>query len=399
MRRALIQAASVLLAGSAALAPGAKEPAEGTTTCPKLSAEQCPAVLLVERVGKARRLDVGYFKNGKFVRKKILTTAQVEAAQLAPAVFLLNPNRYSRRKAHVVDLARGRMKRIGSGHLQLLGTSPKLRKALLMRHDRRKDARKTDFEFFELDFASFALTRRGKFGGSQLAPDGWRPRSARASPDLHRVAYITGGNNRYALTVLDLKSGSTTKAANGLSVEVPAISSYLPQPVFTWIDDHRVLFQDIKIERDPNKPRLIMGGDEEHRLKIVDVRTRKVVPLLTKKLPLLLDGGSLDTHPLTRTIIYRGEYEVVLAKKQLRKLKRPVPKESRPCLSPSGKSFAYRLRGPITPANRTPLCRTFVKTPAVKQPVKISEGLGQSSLPVGWVEEVKQTTSRPKPGH
>ena len=91
--------------------------------------------------------------------------------------------------------------------------------------------------------------------------------------------------------------------------------------------------------------------------------------------------------------------QIDIPQKQLRKLKLPVPKECRPCLSPSGKSFAYRLRTPITDADRTPLCRTFVKTPAVKQPAKISEGLGRSSVPVGWVEEVKQTTSRPKPGH
>jgi hypothetical protein len=243
-----------------------------------------------------------------------------------------------------------------------------------------------------------------KFGG--IGP------GMRLSPDFKYIVYASRQGKRhherwsqYTLRLLDLPTMEVDDLDSSVSVGISVASSFgCGKPAFEWISNDEILYQRI-VPDEPNTT-AVLRHDALHIFKKANVKTREIVELFRKDLPLTLDGGSLHSNCLNGDLIYNNEWVLNPEKQTLTPKELPFStvkdystKETRvlfgskvlysggencisTCVSSSRRNFAYSLR----PRRETLNVEVYAKVESVSEPLKIAEGPYYPTRPVGWIE-------------
>jgi hypothetical protein len=215
--------------------------------------------------------------------------------------------------------------------------------------------------------------------------------------------------SKYELRSLSLRTLKGEVLDGDVDVEIPGISSFSHgTPPFEWISSYEVLYQHMII------PDTGGGAAEQfslrtqglHAFKIVDIRTAEISECFRKALRMELNGGSLETDPLTGRLRFNRDHMLDYLRNQIVSRLLPYSVQSafdggkteirsassviyagnsmclETCLSASGRCFSYVLRPEGTDVSD----EIYAIFGANSEPLKVAHGGYAVTNPVGWIE-------------
>jgi hypothetical protein len=381
---------------------------QGSLTCPQIAPNMRPALLLVEgKTYEESRLWVACEYGGELHRESIISGNRLEATQIDNAVFLVSisqsPYIGSTGSTYVLDLNFGTIRRISeTPSIRCLRAEPSRKTAMLIDSIRmpRED------RLTELGLMSLATTERQVLSRKLLGDEYSRiTHPFKISPDFLHIAYIgnkgefgAGHADDFELKSLDLKTLKNEVLDSKVRVDIPGISSFSHgNPPFEWISNTQVLYQHM-VTQD--------GFNALCAFKIVDIRTKEISERFRKQLRMELDGGYLETDPLTGRLILNHKYVLDYAQNQIFDRILPFTVISDPlqkgteirsadevlysgsamCIgtwqSASGSAFAYVL----TPSYGAAAAEVYAVFDRDLKPLRVTEGYSSLIHPIGWIQ-------------
>ena len=390
-------------------------PERGQLNCPRISKDLRPALLFVDGTQDESHLWVAYEYAGELRRESIISAKYLEVTQLDNAAILITASETPQiGSIYAMDLESGTIKRISEiPNMRCLRAEPSRKKAMLI----DSSGITGEDRFVELGLVSFATADRQILSKNLLGDEYDRMgHPFKISPDFTHIAYVSKNNatgverrSDFELKILDLRTFKTEILDNSVRVEIPSISSFSNGiPPFEWISNSQVLYQHMVSQDETGKE----GGRNFLRLdglcafKIADIRTGDISVGFTKELRMELNGGSLETDPLTGQLILNRKYILNYIKNQLtdrifpfdvsadRTGKKTEIRSSATvlysgdamclgtCLSPSGSYFAYVLR----PAGSSLAAELYAVFNGDLKPLKVAVGTSSPTHAIGWIE-------------
>jgi hypothetical protein len=385
--------------------------AEDYSNCPKTTKDKRPALALIEGRMDGSTLWVAHFGDGEVHKEKIISSKYLQVTQINNAVFLVTASTTARDgKAYAVDLAAGAIMLVAENtRIHCLRSETKRGLAMLMDSD--MGAGKV--RLIELDLQDLKTKIRCVLSKELLGDKftGIGP-TMKLSPDFRYIVYASRQGEKhheswsqYTLRLLDLSTMEVSDLDNSVIVEISPFSSFAyGRPAFEWISNDEILYQNI-VANEPNGS-AVLKHDALHIFKKANVKTRQIVELFRKDLPLTLDGGSLHCNCLNGELIYNDAWVLDAEKQTLTPKELPFSivkdystRQTRvlygssvlysggencisTCVSSSHRSFAYSLR----PRRETLDVKVYAKIEGVSEPLKSAEGPYSPTGPVGWIE-------------
>jgi hypothetical protein len=222
------------------------------------------------------------------------------------------------------------------------------------------------------------------------------------SPDFLHIAYISNKGEfeagDFELKSLDLQTLKTEVLDRNVNVQIPGISSFSHGfPPFEWISNSQVLYQHM-VSQD--------GVNALCAFKTVDIRTKEISERFRKQVRMELNGGYLETDPLTGHLILNRKYVLDYTQNQIIDRILPFTVGSDPLqkgteiksadgvlysgsamcigtwMSASGTSFAYVL----TPSYGAPSAEVYALFGRDIKPLRVAEGYSSFTHPIGWIQ-------------
>ena len=385
--------------------------AEGRFNCPKITDDQCPALLFIEGAVDESNLYIAHFDGKTVHRAKIISSRYIQVTQLDNAVFLVSASESPNNgKVYAVNFSGPGVKFLAqSTRIHCLRAQPQRKAAMLM----DVNGNIGRIQLIELNLANLESTLRYTLS-KELLGDNFTgiAQSMKLSPDFKHIVYASQkGNkvhglwNEYVLRVLDLSTMKTEDLDKNVGVQI-SVSSSFPRgiPVIEWINNDEVIYRDMV----PNEPNEISQPalDSVNIFKSVNIKTKEISELFRKELRLTLDGGSLQTNPLNGKLLYNNWWYMNLRDGTLAPKNLPFSviadnstKQTRVlegldvlycgnercigrCISTSGGNFAYSLR----PKRGTLFVKLYAKFEGTEQPLKIAQGPYSPTSPIAWIE-------------
>lgn len=413
----------ILLISIAFLTTSTPTPGQGPVTCPQIASNMRPALLVVEgKTYEESRLWVAYQYGGKLHRESIISGNRLEVTQLDNATFLVSTSQSpyigATGSTYVLDLNSGTVKQISeSPGIRCLRSEPSRKTAMLIDSVRIPG----EDRLTELGLTSLATVERQALSKALLGDEyskitHSRPKIVldneyfrithpfKISPDFLHIAYISnkgdfdGGD--FELKSLDLQTLKTEVLDRHVNAQVPGISSFLHGfPPFEWISNSQVLYQNM-VSQD--------GVNALCAFKIVDIRTKEISEQFQKKVRMELNGGYLETDPLTGQMILNRKYVLDYSRNQIIDRILPFTVVTDPLqkgteirsandvlysgsdmcigtlLSTSGSSFAYVL----TPQYGASSAKVYAFFGRDLKPLSLPVAQGYSAFthPIGWIQ-------------
>ncbi|MHC4737467.1 MAG: hypothetical protein ACYS9Y_01035 [Planctomycetota bacterium] len=385
--------------------------ADGQFNCPKITDNQCPALLFIEGSVDKSNLYIAHFDGKTVHREEIISSRYIQVTQLDNAVFLVSVSESSNNgKVYAIDFSIPKVKFLAqSTRIRCLRAQPQRKAAMLM----DVNGNIGRIQLIELNLANLESTLRYTLS-KELLGDNFIgiAQSMKLSPDFKHIVYASrkGGKehelwSEYTLRILDLATMKTEDLDKNVGVQISGISSFpWGIPVIEWINNDEIIYRDM-VPNEPNeisKPAL----DSLNIFKSVNIKTKEISELFRKELRLTLDGGSLQTNPLNEKLLYSNRSYLNLRDGTLTPKNFPfsviVDKSTKQtqllegadvlycgnercvgsCISTSGGNFAYSLR----PKRGTLSVKLYAKFEGSEQPLKIAQGPYSPTSPIAWIE-------------
>jgi len=385
--------------------------AEGQFNCPKITDDQCPALLFIEGSVDESNLYIAYFDGKTVRREKIISSRYIQVTQLDNAVFLVSTSESPNNgKVYAIDFSGPKAKFLAqSTRIHCLRAQPQRKTAMLM----DVNGNIGRIQLIELNLANLESTLRYTLSKEVLGDNFiGMVQSMKLSPDFKHIVYAGRKGNKehelwseYTLRILDLATMKAEDLDKNVGVQISGISSFwCGIPVIEWINNDEVIYRDMV----PNEPKQISKPelDSLNIFKSVNIRTKEISELFRKELRLTLDGGSLQTNPLNGKLLYNNLWYLNLRDGTLTPKNLPfsviVDKSTKQTqvlqgtdvlycgdehcigrpISTSGGNFAYSLR----PKRGTLCVKLYAKFEGTEQPLKIAQGPYSPTSPIAWIE-------------
>jgi hypothetical protein len=209
--------------------------------------------------------------------------------------------------------------------------------------------------------------------------------------------------------ILDLRTFKAEVLDSNVRVEIPGISSFSNGiPPFEWISNSQVLYQHMIAQDETGKDSALnpFRLDGPCVFKIADIRTGEISECFRKEFRMELNGGSLETDPLTGQLVFNRNYVLDYIQKQITDRILPFNVSADPSgrkteirsaasvlysgnamclgtrLSRSGSYFAFMLR----PAGSSLADEVYAVFSGDLKPLKVAEGTFSPTHPICWIE-------------